>query len=41
MEWSQRIHAGINDALKVNGFDERMKYGGEDVEFGYRLVNTN
>lgn len=29
-----------SDALKVNGFDERMKYGGEDVEFGYRLVNT-
>ena len=28
------------DALKVNGFDERMKYGGEDVEFGYRLVNS-
>ena len=29
-----------SDALKVNGFDERMKYGGEDVEFGYRLVNS-
>ena len=28
-----------SDALKINGFDERMKYGGEDVEFGYRLVN--
>ena len=28
------------DALKVNGFDERMKYGGEDVEFGYRLLNS-
>jgi len=25
------------DAVKVNGFDERMRYGGEDVEFGYRL----
>jgi len=29
-----------SDASKVNGFDERMKYGGEDVEFGYRLVNN-
>ena len=29
-----------SDALKVNGFDQRMKYGGEDVEFGYRLVNS-
>lgn len=29
-----------SDALKVNGFDERMKYGGEDVEFGFRLVNS-
>lgn len=28
------------DALKVNGFDERMRYGGEDVEFGYRLRNS-
>ncbi len=28
------------DAKKVNGFDERMKYGGEDVEFGCRLVNS-
>lgn len=27
------------DALKVNGFDERMKYGGLDVEFGIRLKN--
>ena len=26
-----------SDAVKVNGFDERMRYGGEDVEFGYRL----
>jgi len=27
------------DALRVNGFDERMKYGGLDVEFGIRLKN--
>lgn len=26
--------------LSVNGFDERMKYGGEDREFGERLVNA-
>jgi glycosyltransferase involved in cell wall biosynthesis len=25
--------------LRVNGFDERMQYGGEDREFGERLVN--
>lgn len=28
------------DALRVNGFDERMKYGGLDREFGVRLVNA-
>jgi glycosyltransferase involved in cell wall biosynthesis len=28
------------DATLVNGFDERMRYGGEDVEFGYRLRNS-
>lgn len=28
------------DAINVNGFDERMRYGGEDVEFGFRLKNT-
>jgi len=27
------------DLLAVNGFDERMCYGGEDREFGERLVN--
>ncbi|NEV94018.1 glycosyltransferase [Psychroflexus sp. YR1-1] len=27
------------DILAVNGFDERMKYGGEDREFGERLIN--
>jgi glycosyltransferase involved in cell wall biosynthesis len=29
-----------SDAIRVNGFDERMRYGGEDVEFGYRLKNA-
>uniref|UniRef100_UPI004048EAF4 glycosyltransferase family 2 protein n=1 Tax=Gelidibacter sp. TaxID=2018083 RepID=UPI004048EAF4 len=29
-----------NDILKVNGFDERMKYGGEDREIGERLMNN-
>lgn len=28
------------DVLKVNGFDETMAYGGEDREFGVRLVNA-
>lgn len=28
------------DALTVNGFDERMKYGGLDAEFGGRLENA-
>lgn len=28
-----------NDFLNVNGFDERMQYGGEDREFGERLFN--
>lgn len=27
------------DILRVNGFDERMEYGGQDREFGERLVN--
>lgn len=27
------------DLLRVNGFDERMGYGGEDRELGQRLVN--
>ena len=31
--------AWLKDILAVNGFDERMKYGGEDREFGERLVN--
>ena len=29
-----------DDAIRVNGFDERMGWGGEDREFGYRLVNS-
>jgi glycosyltransferase involved in cell wall biosynthesis len=28
-----------DDILRVNGFDERMQYGGEDCELGDRLVN--
>lgn len=27
------------DVLEVNGFDERMRYGAEDREFGERLMN--
>jgi glycosyltransferase involved in cell wall biosynthesis len=29
-----------DDLLRVNGFDERMGYGGEDRELGERLVNS-
>jgi glycosyltransferase involved in cell wall biosynthesis len=29
-----------SDALKVNGFDETIKYGGGDKEFGVRLENA-
>ncbi len=28
------------DLLEINGFDERMQYGGEDRELGERLVNA-
>ncbi|HET6604017.1 MAG TPA: glycosyltransferase family 2 protein [Xanthomonadaceae bacterium] len=28
------------DVRRVNGFDERMQYGGEDLEFGERLENA-
>lgn len=28
-------------AIAVRGFDQRMDYGSEDHEFGYRLVNAN
>ena len=42
----QRALCGANaslfraDALKVNGFDETIKYGGGDKEFGVRLENA-
>ena len=29
-----------SDLIAVNGFDERMGYGGQDVECGYRMVNN-
>ena len=29
-----------SDILAVNGFDERMQYGGEDRELGERLINN-
>lgn len=29
-----------DDILNVNGFDERMHWGGEDREFGVRLMNS-
>jgi glycosyltransferase involved in cell wall biosynthesis len=32
--------AWLSDVFKVNGFDERMAWGGEDREFGVRLVNA-
>jgi hypothetical protein len=28
------------DVLAINGFDERLRYGGEDREFGERLENA-
>ena len=28
------------DLIAVNGFDERMQYGGQDCEMGYRLKNS-
>ncbi|WP_411768124.1 glycosyltransferase family 2 protein [Winogradskyella sp. A3E31] len=33
------VSAWKKDILKVNGFDERMQYGGEDREIGERLKN--
>jgi glycosyltransferase involved in cell wall biosynthesis len=32
--------AWLKDILAVNGFDERMPWGGEDREFGVRLINS-
>jgi hypothetical protein len=29
-----------SDILRVNGFDERMEYGGEDRELGERMMNA-
>jgi glycosyltransferase involved in cell wall biosynthesis len=29
-----------SDVLRVNGFDERMQYGGQDRELGERMVNA-
>lgn len=30
----------LKDIIKVNGLDERMAWGGEDREFGVRLINA-
>jgi len=30
-----------SDILKINGFNEEMKYGGEDREFGERMILNN
>lgn len=32
--------AWLKDIIKINGFDERMAWGGEDREFGVRLLNA-
>jgi len=38
--WNGHNSSGYkNDILKVNGFDERMQYGGQDRELGERLMN--
>lgn len=34
------VSAWKKDILAVNGFDERMKYGGEDRELGERMMNN-
>lgn len=39
--WNGMNSSGwLRDILAVNGFDERMQYGGEDREMGERLVNA-
>lgn len=39
--WNGHNASGwLRDILAVNGFDERMKYGGQDREFGERLENA-
>lgn len=38
--WNGHNASGwLNDIQAVNGFDERMQYGGQDREFGERLEN--
>lgn len=38
--WNGHNASGwTDDLLRINGFDERMRYGGEDRELGERLVN--
>ena len=38
--WNGHNASGwLADILKVNGFDERMQYGGQDRELGERLMN--
>ena len=38
--WNGHNTSGwLSDIMAVNGFDERMQYGGEDREFGERLEN--
>jgi len=40
-EWNGHNSSGWkNDIMSVNGFDERMQYGGEDCEMGDRLKNA-
>ncbi|AZQ43756.1 glycosyltransferase family 2 protein [Nonlabens ponticola] len=38
--WNGHNSSGwLKDIIKVNGFDERMQYGGQDRELGERLYN--
>jgi GT2 family glycosyltransferase len=38
--WNGHNASGYkSDIVKVNGFDERMQYGGQDRELGERLFN--
>lgn len=40
--WNGHNASGwLGDIVAVNGFDERMQYGGEDRELGERLKNKN
>lgn len=39
--WNGHNASGwLSDLIEVNGFDERMQYGGQDRELGERLVNA-